>query len=142
MRKETQEEYSFEKWTRTWSMREENERGGKDTWLMEIWQQPVFYSRAPEKWGRTIKMHRKVGVHHKHKLFKYFLLYVNECFACMCVCIPYVCSQSQERPEKDIRSLVTGVINGCETQCGCWELNLGILVKQIVFLTTEVSLEP
>ena len=36
----------------------------------------------------------------------------------------------------------TGVIDGCETPCGCWELNLGPLQEQPVLLTAEPSLQP
>jgi hypothetical protein len=34
------------------------------------------------------------------------------------------------------------VTDGCEPPCGCWELNLGPLEEQTVFLTTEPSLQP
>jgi hypothetical protein len=30
----------------------------------------------------------------------------------------------------------TGVADGCELPCGCWELNPGPLEEQLVFLTT------
>jgi hypothetical protein len=34
------------------------------------------------------------------------------------------------------------IIDGCGPPCGCWELNLGPLKDQIVFLTAEPSLQP
>ena len=34
------------------------------------------------------------------------------------------------------------IINGCELPCGCWELNLGRLEEQPMFLTAELSLQP
>ena len=33
----------------------------------------------------------------------------------------------------------TGVTNGCELPCGCWELTPGPLEEQSVILTTEPS---
>lgn len=39
-----------------------------------------------------------------------------------------------------IRSPATGVVDGCESTCGCWEPNPSRLVKQNVFLTAEASL--
>lgn len=41
--------------------------------------------------------------------------------------------------------LGTGVANGCELPCGCWELHLGLLQEQSeksVLLTLEPSLQP
>lgn len=35
----------------------------------------------------------------------------------------------------------TGVMDGCEPQCGCWELNLGHPKEQPIFLTAEPSLQ-
>jgi hypothetical protein len=32
------------------------------------------------------------------------------------------------------------IMDGCELQCGCWELNSGHLKEQLVLLTTEPSL--
>jgi hypothetical protein len=44
---------------------------------------------------------------------------------------------------REIRSPETGVIDGCELSCKCWELNLGLLLKaQQVFLIAEPSLQP
>jgi len=34
------------------------------------------------------------------------------------------------------------ITDGCETPCGCWELNSGPLEGQSVLLTTESSLQP
>lgn len=35
-----------------------------------------------------------------------------------------------------------GVMDGCETPCGCWELNKGPLEEHPVLLTMETSLQP
>jgi hypothetical protein len=58
-------------------------------------------------------------------------------FACLCA----MCVQCCGRPQEGIRSLGTGVIDGCELSCGCWELNPGPLKEQSVFLTAELSLQ-
>lgn len=42
-----------------------------------------------------------------------------KCFH-VCMTEHYMCALS----EGDTRSLGTGAIEGCESQCGCWELNL------------------
>jgi hypothetical protein len=42
-----------------------------------------------------------------------------------------------QRLEEDIRGPGTGVVDGCELPCGCWESNLGLLEEQPVLLTTE-----
>jgi hypothetical protein len=34
------------------------------------------------------------------------------------------------------------IMDGCEPQCGCWDLNSGPLEEQSVLLTTEPSLQP
>ena len=40
-----------------------------------------------------------------------------------------------------IRSPETGVNNGCEPSCGCWELNPGPRQEQFIFLAAELSLK-
>jgi hypothetical protein len=35
-----------------------------------------------------------------------------------------------------------GLTDGCESPCGCWELNSGPLKEQSVLLTAEPSLQP
>jgi hypothetical protein len=42
--------------------------------------------------------------------------------------------------EAEFQSSETGVTEGCERLCGCWELNLDLLKTQSVLLTTEPSL--
>jgi hypothetical protein len=37
---------------------------------------------------------------------------------------------------------ITEVIGSCEPPCGYWELDLGLLQEQQVFLTTKPSLQP
>lgn len=46
------------------------------------------------------------------------------------------------RPEEAIGSPESGVTEGCELPCGCWELNLGCLEEQQVLFTTVPSLQP
>ena len=43
------------------------------------------------------------------------------------------------RPQEGVRCPGTGVTDGCELPCGCWELNPGPLEK---LLTAEPSLQP
>jgi hypothetical protein len=41
-----------------------------------------------------------------------------------------------------LRSSGTGPTDSCEVPYGCWELNPGSLKEQIVFLSTELTLQP
>ena len=43
------------------------------------------------------------------------------------------------RPEEGVREPGTGLTGGCDLPCGCWELNMGPLEEQSVFLTNEPS---
>lgn len=61
------------------------------------------------------------------------LFYVHGCFASMKNLMHVWCPW---RSEEGIRSPETGVTDGWEPQCECWELNLGPLV----LLTAEPSL--
>jgi hypothetical protein len=45
---------------------------------------------------------------------------------------PPACQKRESDPSTD----------GCEPQCGCWELNSGPLEEQSVLLTIEPSLQP
>ena len=40
-----------------------------------------------------------------------------------------------------LRSPGTGVTDGCEPPCGCWELNPGPIEEKPVLLATEPSLQ-
>ena len=44
---------------------------------------------------------------------------------------------SSDAPEEMASDLIT---DGCESPCGCWELNSGPLEEQSVLLTAESSL--
>ena len=57
-----------------------------------------------------------------------------------CVSVHYM-QADPRRPEERVRSQGTRVTGGCELPCGCWELNLGPLEEQPVFLTSEPSLQ-
>ena len=50
-----------------------------------------------------------------------FCLYVHICVLCTCL-VP-------QTSEEDVRYPGTGVMDGCELPCGCWEQNLGLLEK-------------
>lgn len=39
---------------------------------------------------------------------------------------PYMCACALWNPEEGVRSLGTGVTNGCEPICRCWESNPGL----------------
>jgi hypothetical protein len=45
-------------------------------------------------------------------------------------------------PEEGIRSSGTGVKDGCEPLCGCWETNLGFLEEQPALLPVEPPPRP
>lgn len=59
----------------------------------------------------------------KKKTLLFYFVCMNVWYACMnvyCVCTWY-----PQKPEEGVSSAVTGVMNGFESSCGCWELNLG-----------------
>jgi hypothetical protein len=51
-----------------------------------------------------------------------------------------MCVSGVHGGQKRVRSLETGVTDGCQVPCGCWELNLRPLEEQTVLLTGEPSL--
>jgi hypothetical protein len=60
---------------------------------------------------------------------------------CLSVCVLYACSAS--RIEKTaLCPNRTGIRDGCEPPCRCWESNLGPLEEQPVLLTPEPLLKP
>ena len=58
--------------------------------------------------------------------FGFVLSYVYGHFVCMQVCVPLVCPGS---PEEGIRCVGTGVTDGFELPCGCWELKPGAHIE-------------
>jgi hypothetical protein len=56
------------------------------------------------------------------------------------VCLCSVCMQGLWRLIEGVGFHGIGVADSCELPCGCWELNLGPLEEQPVFLTSEPSL--
>ena len=58
--------------------------------------------------------------------------------ACMYMCHVHVVPM-EARDGGSVRSPGTGVIDGCEPPCGCWESNLGPLEEQQMLLTAEPS---
>ena len=53
----------------------------------------------------------------------------------------YMC-RVLRRQKKTLAYLKTGVTDGSEAQCGCWESNQGPLEEHPVLQTTELSLQP
>lgn len=70
--------------------------------------------------------------------FLMYVFYICGCFACMCVCVLH--EWCLQRPEESNRSPETRITDCCEPSCGSWELNSGLVGKQMVLLTTEPSL--
>lgn len=67
----------------------------------------------------------------KHFIYLIYSLLLFVCFASMFVCALPACWCSQRSEEGiGIRSPGTGVMNGCEPSCRCWELNSGTLQEQ------------
>lgn len=64
-------------------------------------------------------------------LFTYENICVPEAYIYIYMCV-FMCLQ---RPEKGVRSLGSGVTDGCEQPCGLWELNRGPLQEQAMLLT-------
>jgi hypothetical protein len=53
----------------------------------------------------------------------------------------YMCARCSQRSKEGIRSPETGVRDGCEPSCGCWELSLCPLQEQ-AHGTAEPALQP
>lgn len=66
------------------------------------------------------------------ELFYVFCLHVYPCTTC----VPSACRD--QKKELDPRS---GVTDGCELWCRCWELNSGHLQEQQVLLSDKLSLQ-
>lgn len=59
------------------------------------------------------------------------------CGLCVCVHVYITCVQEEfEKVKANIRSLWTGVSNGCEALCGCWEYDPGPLQEQEVLFNS------
>lgn len=59
-----------------------------------------------------------------------------------CMSVHHTCALCSMRPEESIRSLRTGVTDGCELPRERWEPNLGFLEEKPVLLTTKPSFQP
>lgn len=57
-----------------------------------------------------------------------------KCFVCMYVYVPHAWFLSES-------GVGTGVMDSCETTCGCWEPNQGLLQEQSVLFNTELTLQ-
>ena len=53
--------------------------------------------------------------------------------------VPRVCLVTSKTMES-VGSTVTGVANGFDPLCECWELNVSALEEQLVLLTSKPSL--
>jgi len=60
---------------------------------------------------------------------------------CLHVWLFTTCKLVTLGPAEEIRYFGTGVMSGSELSCGFWESNPGPLEEQLVFLTTEPSLQ-
>ena len=60
--------------------------------------------------------------------FKIYLFYAYE--------YNYNCLQTHQK-----RMMSDPIADGCESPCGCWELNSGLLEEQTMLLTAEPSLQ-
>lgn len=52
-----------------------------------------------------------------------FIFYAYECFDYIYIYVCVLCAWCPWRSEKGVGSLRTIVRDGCETHCGCWEMN-------------------
>ena len=66
-----------------------------------------------------------------HFLKIFFSIYLLLCTQCLSACM-----FAGQKRAPDL------IIDGCESQCSCWELNSAPLREQPVFLATEPSLQP
>lgn len=55
----------------------------------------------------------------------FLLFYAYGCFACMSLCT--TCAHGPHRGQKSVQSPRTGITDGCEPLCGCWEWKPGPL---------------
>jgi hypothetical protein len=62
--------------------------------------------------------------------YSFFILYVW--VFCMHACLYHMRAWCWQRPQEGVGSSGTEVTDGCESPCGCWELNPGPLEKQPV----------
>ena len=69
------------------------------------------------------------------------MLFIFVCVFCLNVRLCTMCVPCPWSPEEGVKFLGTGVKDGCEPLCGCWEWDLGPLEEQPVLLTTEPSLQ-
>ena len=63
------------------------------------------------------------------------------CVLSVCMSEQHLCPWCPWNPEEGVQLPRTGVTDGCELLCGCWETNPGPLQEQPLFLTAEPSLQ-
>ena len=69
-------------------------------------------------------------------LFLFYFMYMDVLSACMSV--HHMCAV--QKVTRGHWSLGTEVTDSCEVPCGCWELNLGLLVEQPLLSIGRASL--
>ena len=60
----------------------------------------------------------------------------------VCVSVCHVYPWYPQKLKEKVRSSGTGVKDGCEPPCRCWESNLGPLEEQTLFITADLSFYP
>jgi hypothetical protein len=72
----------------------------------------------------------------------YYFYFIFMCLSVLSACVhAYHMGTVPTEAREGIWSFGTGVTDGCEPPCECWELNLSLLDEQPVLLTTEPSLQ-
>jgi hypothetical protein len=72
-------------------------------------------------------------------IFKIFVYFYFMCMSVLPVwmSVNQLCAWVEQGPEWDVWSAGTGVANGCELPCGCWESNPGLLEEHPVLLLAK-----
>lgn len=60
----------------------------------------------------------------------------------VCISVHHMHALCPWRSEDGIESSGTGLTDGCDPPCGCWELNTDPLEEKPVLLTPELLLQP
>lgn len=68
-------------------------------------------------------------------------MYVSICLHA-CMYVPHMCVWCPWKPEEGVRTLGTGITDGCEPLCGCREPKLCSLEEQQGLFIAEPFLQP
>lgn len=104
---------------------------------------------GPRHKESTLEQKKSLGAGNLHSFASYiifvFLKNVYFYVVCMDVLTLYVCAlykcQVPMEARREHQLPLEQELNGCEVPCGCWGLNPGHLQEQLVFLTSESSLQ-